>query len=73
MGEYDEIEGRHQAFYVSKKDMGYRHILVRAGERVRVEESYKYSPLQRVALWARSGLRECTRFGTESLDTPYCE
>lgn len=73
MGAYDKSEGRHQAFYVPKRDVQYGQILIKAGEKVRVEESYKYSPLQRAALWTGAGLRESARFGAEMGDVPYCE
>lgn len=73
MGAYDKSKGRHQAFYVPKKDVRYGPILIKAGEKVRVEESYKYSPLQRAALWAGAGLSESASFGTDVGDIPYCE
>lgn len=71
VGEYDMLEKRHQAFYVPNRDIAYRNILIRSGERVRVEESYKYSLTQSAALWARSGLHERTRWGTKGPDSSH--
>lgn len=56
IGEYDEAAGRHQAFYCAMKDLDIEDVHVNAGERIRVEESYKYSPLQSSQLWQAAGL-----------------
>lgn len=63
VGEYDVTAGRHQAFYVSKRDLEIDELKFRAGERVRIEEAYKYSPLQREHLWDKAGLTERAVFG----------
>ncbi len=63
IGEYDELAGRHQAFYSPIKDVAVEGTLIRAGEKIRVEESYKYSVLQINELWQRAGLRVQARFG----------
>ncbi|KAK7543299.1 C-type lectin protein [Phyllosticta citricarpa] len=44
VGEFDSLNGRHQAFVVPIKDVVVDDVLVKAGERVRIEESYKFSP-----------------------------
>ncbi|MCJ1283302.1 hypothetical protein MMC26_002630 [Xylographa opegraphella] len=56
VGEYDEIAGRHQAFVVPKRHLQVDDIHVAAGERVRIEESYKYSALEIERLWEAAGL-----------------
>ena len=58
VGEYDEEAGRHQAFYVPLKDVSFENIIIKAGEKVRIEESYKYSADERSRLWATVGLSE---------------
>ena len=63
VGEYDEEVGRHQAFYSPVRDVVVEGTLIRAGENIRVEESYKYSILQSNELWERAGLIEQARFG----------
>lgn len=63
IGEYDATAGRHQAFYAPKRDLQIDKVKFRTGERVRVEEAYKYSPLQRERLWNDAGLIERAVFG----------
>lgn len=62
IGEYDEEAGRHQAFVTPVKNVVVE-TLINAGERVRIEESYKYSPLQSKNLWRAAGLFPRARFG----------
>lgn len=68
IGEYDEVAGRHQAFYSPVRDVVVEETLIRAGEKIRVEESYKYSLLQSNELWQRTGLMVRGRFGNRSND-----
>ncbi|KAK8191914.1 C-type lectin protein [Phyllosticta capitalensis] len=44
VGEFDSLNGRHQAFVVPLKDVVVDDVPIKAGERVRIEESYKFSP-----------------------------
>ena len=62
VGEYDEIEGRHQAFYVPAEDVVIDGVQIKAGEKIRFEESYKYSRSQSAKLWHASGLVTQTVF-----------
>ena len=55
-GEYDEKAGRHQAFVVPKRNLQVDDIHLAAGERIRIEESYKYSAAQTERLWEDAGL-----------------
>ena len=68
IGEYDEVAGRHQAFYSPVRDVVVEETLIRAGEKIRVEESYKYSLLQSNELWQRAGFMVRGRFGNRSND-----
>ena len=63
VGEFDEEAGRHQAFYSPIRDVVVEGTLIGAGEKIRVEESYKYSILQSNELWQRAGLLVQARFG----------
>lgn len=63
IGEYDVAAGRHQAFYVPLKDIELDGIRFVAGERVRIEESYKYSEIQTEQLWEAAGLTAQAVFG----------
>ena len=63
IGEYDEDAGRHHAFYSPVRDVMVEGISIKAGERVKFEESYKYSLLQSSELWQRAGLMRQAIFG----------
>ena len=56
IGEYDEHAGRHQAFYSPRNDLSFDKVSIQAGERIRVEESYKYSAVDRARLWSSARL-----------------
>ncbi|KAK3899457.1 hypothetical protein C8A05DRAFT_36918 [Staphylotrichum tortipilum] len=60
IGEYvhDAEGGRHQAFYAPKRDTVVRGELIRPHERIRVEQSLKYSAAEAEELWKRAGMTE---------------
>ncbi|KAF2268735.1 hypothetical protein CC78DRAFT_529723 [Lojkania enalia] len=58
IGEYDERAGRHHAFVSPLKDVVVDGIHITKGERVRIEESYKFSHDEITHLWQASGLIE---------------
>lgn len=66
VGEYDEYGGKHQAFVVPKEDLQVEDVTVRKGERVRIEESYKYSQAQANELWQGSGVEEAARWNDDA-------
>ncbi|RDW69485.1 hypothetical protein BP6252_08505 [Coleophoma cylindrospora] len=59
---YDDQGGRHQAFYSPVRDVQVQGISIRAGERVQVEQSLKYSAEEATQLWSASGLMEIKRW-----------
>lgn len=63
VGEYDVTAGRHHAFCYPVKDTEIDGVLVKAGERIRIEESYKYSVKQTEWLWKQAGFMEAARYG----------
>ncbi|KAK3073168.1 hypothetical protein LTR53_005505 [Teratosphaeriaceae sp. CCFEE 6253] len=63
IGEYDEEGGRHRAFVAPKRDLEVIGVAVRNGERVRIEESYKYSEAQASKLWRISGAQKKASWG----------
>ncbi|KAI9797452.1 MAG: hypothetical protein M1833_005492 [Piccolia ochrophora] len=65
IGEYNAEKGCHEAFYSPTKDVQFDDVAIRAGERVRVEESYKYSPSERSSLWSKAGLCEDSQWGID--------
>ena len=56
VGKYNCTKQCHQAFYQAKKDIFVQGIEFKAGDQIRVEESYKYSRSQRHELWKCAGL-----------------
>ncbi|KAF1993588.1 hypothetical protein P154DRAFT_449788 [Amniculicola lignicola CBS 123094] len=60
IGEYDEVAGRHHAFVSPLKDTVIDNVTIRRGERIRIEESYKYSRDEIIHLWENAGLMENT-------------
>lgn len=55
---YDGQGGRHQAFYAPLKDLTVLGVSIREGEKVKVEQSLKYSAEESAALWQDAGLKE---------------
>ncbi|KZF23160.1 hypothetical protein L228DRAFT_237753 [Xylona heveae TC161] len=58
IGEFDEAARRHQAFVSPRKDVSIEQIQIKAGERLRIEESYKYPREIREKLFDHAGLCE---------------
>ena len=71
IGESDGFGGYHQAFVSPKRDVEIMGTAVRAGERIRIEQSYKYSAKERKILWEESGLAEGASWSND--DGDYCE
>lgn len=63
---YDINGGRHQAFYSPKRDVHYKNIFVRAGERVKIEQSLKYSAQEAESLWKASQLKHVQKWTASS-------
>ncbi|XPS99466.1 hypothetical protein M3J09_008641 [Ascochyta lentis] len=60
IGEFDEKAGRHHAFVAPLKDVVIEGVEIPRGERIRIEESYKYSRGEISELWENAGLAENT-------------
>lgn len=71
VGEYDKVEQRHQAFYTPLVNVTIEDAYINVGERVRFEESYKYSTSQSADLWKAAGLAVQRVFGNSTED--YCK
>nr|POE72323.1 ergothioneine biosynthesis protein 1 [Quercus suber] len=65
IGEYDEEGGRHRAFVVPTKDLTLGDVPMRKGEKVRIEESYKYNQAQSDALWTAAGVTPGTAWSND--------
>ncbi|CAO2654627.1 Nn.00g113600.m01.CDS01 [Neocucurbitaria sp. VM-36] len=58
IGEYDQEAGRHHAFVSPRKDVVIDDVHISQGERIRIEESYKYSRDEVTNLWEGAKLAE---------------
>jgi EasF-like predicted methyltransferase len=58
IGRYDSETDRHEAFVSPNEDVTVEGAFIRAGEQVRIEESYKYNSAQSEQLWSDAGLTE---------------
>lgn len=61
-GFYDRANGRHQAFISPIKDVQVCGVEIKAGEKVRIEESYKYDRQEIEKLWQDAGVGEVARW-----------
>jgi uncharacterized SAM-dependent methyltransferase len=60
VGEYDKEAGRHHAFVSPCKDVVIDGVHIPQGERIRIEESYKYSRDEILKVWEQARLAENT-------------
>ncbi|CAN9352168.1 unnamed protein product [Alternaria alternata] len=58
IGEYDSQAGRHHAFVAPLKDTVVDGVPIKRGEKIRIEESYKYSREEAKELWELAKLAE---------------
>ncbi|RAL65599.1 hypothetical protein DID88_005271 [Monilinia fructigena] len=63
---YDTQGGRHQAFYSPNRDIVVKDVLIKAGERVKIEVSLKYSPEETANLLKDAGMREAQKWSASS-------
>jgi uncharacterized SAM-dependent methyltransferase len=68
IGEYDEKAGRHHAFVAPRKNVVVDGVPIKKGERVRIEESYKYSRGEAKELWELAKLAENVIWATSKGD-----
>lgn len=66
VGKYNCTKQCHQAFYRAKKDLFVEGVEFKAGDQIRVEESYKYSRSQRHELWKSAGLESKAIFANSN-------
>lgn len=71
IGEFDVENGRHHAFVTPVEDVKFDDISIKAGEKVRIEESYKFSQEETEKLWEDSGLTQLNAWSTKRGD--YCK
>ena len=68
VGEVDPARGCHQAFVTPIKDVSIRDITVKAGEKIRIEHSYKYSEAESNRLWETTGLAKGAKWSNRNED-----
>lgn len=67
-GEYDAKKGCHRAWVSPTKDINIDGVQIKKGEKIRIEESYKYSREEIQQLWQGAGLVEDTIWSNASAD-----
>jgi uncharacterized SAM-dependent methyltransferase len=72
VGQYNETVGGHQAFVSPLVDVEIDGVQISKGERIRIEESYKYSIEETEHLWAEAGLVENTVFSNSKGNYGMC-
>lgn len=68
IGQYDEAGGRHRAFMTPDCDVHVGEATIRAGERIRLEEAYKYSAQESDKLWSDARLKLVDQWQNPSQD-----
>jgi EasF-like predicted methyltransferase len=68
VGKYNEAEGRHEAFYQARNDVSVAETTFKKGDKLELEEAYKYSAGQREKLWHTAGLIEQTAYANQTGD-----
>lgn len=74
VGEYDQQGMRHRAFVVPNADVTVEGALIGKGEKVRIEESYKYPYQDAKKLFTQAGMRSGVMEGAfyKNTDSSYC-
>ena len=68
VGRYDEVAGRHEAFYRALKNVWVGDTAFKKGDKLKLEVAYKYSASQSDELWRKAGLIHQTAYGNTSGD-----
>jgi EasF-like predicted methyltransferase len=68
IGEYDEAAGRHHAFVSPMQDISINGVVIHKDERVRIEESYKFSELDVSRLWKGASLVQGAKWANKTGD-----
>lgn len=65
VGQYNEAEGRHEAFYHARRDVSVAATTFKKGEKLKLEDAYKYTAGQSDKLWHAGGLIQQTVFANQ--------
>lgn len=71
IGVFNKDKRRHEAFIAPRKDIVKGNFLFVQGERIRIEEAYKFSSVQKSRLWRQAGLQTGATFTDSTGD--YCK
>lgn len=64
-GQYSEAEGRHEAFCQALADVSVADTAFKKGDKLKLEDAYKYSANQSDELWHAAGLIQQTAFANQ--------
>jgi EasF-like predicted methyltransferase len=65
VGRYNEVEGRHEAFYRALIDVSVSETKFKKGDMLKLEDAYKYSSKQSDELWHAACLVKQTAFANQ--------
>ena len=65
LGQYNETEGRHEAFFQALEDVSVVEIVFKKGDKLKLEDAYKYSANQSDKLWHAAGVVQQTAFANQ--------
>ena len=68
VGAYNTTVHRHEAYYVASQDISSNGIHFARGERLKLEDAYKYTRAQSDDLWRHAGLIRTASFGNKRDD-----
>lgn len=65
LGQYNETEGRHEAFFQALEDVSVAETIFKKGDKLKLEDAYKYSANQSDKLWHAAGVVQQTAFANQ--------
>ncbi|KAM5506803.1 hypothetical protein McanMca71_001708 [Microsporum canis] len=65
IGEFDQTQGCHRAYYVPLTDTVIRDIHIKKGEKIFFEQAFKFGADECEKLWREAGLQPTRKFGDE--------
>jgi EasF-like predicted methyltransferase len=68
VGQYNEAESRHEAFYQARRHVSVAETTFEKGDKLKLEEAHKYSGSQSDKLWHAAGLIQQTAYANQSGD-----
>jgi len=68
VGTYNDAEGKHEAFITPLQDVVVEGVTCHKGEKIRIEEAYKYNNEEASTLWQCAGMTEKHKWTNGQID-----